>query len=69
MFSDEALDSVSIQSVWRKSQQSAQESVCLRHTTTVAHSAISMNHSVLVVYSYRIIYVYNEQTLMANKYG
>lgn len=32
MFTDEALDSVSISSLWRESQQSAQESVCLNNS-------------------------------------
>lgn len=51
MFTDEALDSVSIQSQWRKSQQSAQESVCLNNTFVklISQTAVSINHSVVRV--------------------
>lgn len=40
MFADEALDTVSVQSLWRKSHEAAQESVSLGNTESAPHRTL-----------------------------
>lgn len=40
MFADEALDTVSVQSLWRKSHEAAQESVSLGSTESAPHRTL-----------------------------
>lgn len=55
MFADEALDTVSVQSLWRKSHEAAQESVSLGSTESAPHRTVSLDSDVLAVYSCRIL--------------
>lgn len=56
MFADEALDTVSVQSLWRKSHEAAQESVSLGSTESAPpQNSVSLDSDVFAVYSCRIL--------------